>query len=132
MGQTSHAHEYGVLASPLFNRDIRPQRVDEYTAEMRAGRWRDLLSDPIAITSGGDVINGQHRLAAASQVDWSKIKNVPAFLVVWDVSPLEARYADGSRRTDRDERVIAARVTDLAVYQLKTLAERQAQDAEAA
>jgi hypothetical protein len=69
-GSTSHAKAYGLLADPRYNRDIRPQRVDEYAAEMIAGRWRDLLSDPIAITADGHVLNGQHRIAAASKVDW--------------------------------------------------------------
>jgi hypothetical protein len=31
-------------------RDIHPKRVGEYRADMQAGLWRDLLSDPITIT----------------------------------------------------------------------------------
>jgi hypothetical protein len=129
LGHTTHARVNGLLASPQLNRDIRPQRVDEYTAEMRAGRWRDLLSDPIAITKDGHVVNGQHRLAAASRLDWSKIENDPAFLVIWDVSPLEATLADGSRRTQRDERTIAARVANVTLHWLKR---EQARGTEAA
>ncbi len=79
---------------------------------MVAGAWHDLLSDPIAITSDGHVVNGQHRLAAASHVDWSKVDNDPLFLVIWNVDPTEARYADGSRRTDRDSRTIAERLLE--------------------
>jgi hypothetical protein len=109
-GWTTHARSYGVLANPRFNRDIRPQRVDEYEAEMQAGRWHDLLSDPISITPEGDVLNGQHRLAAASLVDWSKVEQDPLFLVLWGVSPKEAMHADGSRRTAKDEKTIASRL----------------------
>jgi hypothetical protein len=106
MGFTTHAEQVGLLADAFFNRDILPGRVWEYAEEMRAGNWRDLLSDPITITDDGQVINGQHRLAAASRVDWSEVTNDPAFLVVFGVDPTEAAYADGSRRTARDERVI--------------------------
>lgn len=35
-GFTTHATEYGLLADPRFNREIRPQRVDEYAAEMES------------------------------------------------------------------------------------------------
>jgi hypothetical protein len=131
MGHASHARESGLLASPQLNRDIRPQRVDAYADEMRAGRWRSLLSDPIAITEEGHVINGQHRLAAASKVDWSEVENDPEFLVIWGVDPLEATLADGSRRTDRDERTIATRVADVAAHSLEAMRREQARGAEA-
>jgi hypothetical protein len=106
------AQVYGLLASPTLNRDIRSQRVDEYHEAMQRGDWRDLLSDPITVTSDGQVLNGQHRIAAASHVDWSKAGNDPAFLVVWNVEPEEALYADGSRRTKRDETMIATRLLE--------------------
>jgi hypothetical protein len=56
------------------------------------------------------VVNGQHRIAAATQVDWSKVKNDPLFLVVWDVNPKEALFADGSHRTHKDEEMIAKKL----------------------
>jgi hypothetical protein len=115
MGSAMHAKQYGLLADPQLNRDIRPGRVEEYGEEMEAGRWHDLLSDPIAITEDGHVVNGQHRLAAASGVCWEKVENDPAFLVIWGVSPTEALLADGSRRTDRDEHTIATRVANAAL-----------------
>ena len=108
-GFTDDARHYGVLAAPRFNRDIRPERVEKYREEMQAGHWHDLLSDPITITDDGQVINGQHRLAAACRVDWNKVENDPLFLVVFGVGPEEALHVDGSRRTDRDERMIADR-----------------------
>jgi hypothetical protein len=66
--------------SETLNRDMRPQHVDAYAEEMPAGRWRD-SSDPISITADGHVLNGQHRLAAASKVDWANVENDPSFLV---------------------------------------------------
>jgi hypothetical protein len=104
---SSYAQQYGLLTDPKFNREIRPQRVYEYADEMEAGRWHDLLSDPITITSGGQVVNGQHRLAAASRVDWAQVENDPLFLVITGVDPLECLFADGSRRTEKDEKMIA-------------------------
>ena len=38
---------------------------------------------------------------------WSKVANDPQFLVLWNVDPIEAHYVDGSRRTKRDEKMIA-------------------------
>jgi hypothetical protein len=111
----THATHKGLLADSAFNREIRNDRVEQYKNEMRAGRWRDLLSDPITITADGQVLNGQHRIAAATSVDWTKVDNDPAFLIVWDVDPVEAQFADGSRRTARDEKVIASKL--LAVSQ---------------
>jgi hypothetical protein len=109
-GMSFHAQAYGLLAGPTFNRDMRPQRVDEYADEMAAGNWHDLLSDPISITTDGHVLNGQHRIAAAAQVDWAAVENDPSFLVVWGVDPEEALHADGSRRTARDEKTIASKL----------------------
>jgi hypothetical protein len=102
-----YARTFGLLADPKYNRDIRPQRVNEYIEAMRAGRWQDLLSDPISITADGHVLNGQHRISAAESVDWSKVDNDPSFLVIWGVEPTEAHFADGSRRTERDQKMIA-------------------------
>ncbi len=101
-----HASARGLLTEGLYNRDIRHERVEAYAEDMQAGHWQSLLSDPISVTSDGQIVNGQHRIAAAERVDWSKVENDPLFLVVWEVDPGEARYADGSRRTDRDQRVI--------------------------
>jgi hypothetical protein len=110
LGFTSHATQGGLLANSLYNREMRPVRVEEYIEEMKAGRWHDLLSDPISVTEDGQVLNGQHRLAAALNVDWSEVENDPAFMVVWNVDPKEALHADGSRRTPRDEKTIATKL----------------------
>jgi hypothetical protein len=110
MGMAMHATQTGLLANATYNRDIRQERVDEYREEMAKGRWRDLLSDPISVTADGHVLNGQHRLAAAVRVSWDKAGNDPAFLVIWNVKPQEALLADGSRRTPRDEKIIAKKL----------------------
>ena len=109
-GFTSKAQTLGLLADSLYNRDIRPERVNEYAEIMDKGEWHDLLSDPIAITDDGQVVNGQHRLAAVEMIDWQNTPVDPLFLVIWGVAPSEAMYADGSRRTKRDERTIARKL----------------------
>lgn len=109
-GSVSHAREHGLLADSAYNRQIRAERVDEYRAIMAASQWHNLLSDPITLTNDGQVVNGQHRLAAASLVDWAEVENDPAFLVVWGVHPFEAYHADRSRRTASDETTIARKL----------------------
>lgn len=109
-GFTTHAGQSGLLANPEVNREIKPRRVEEYIEAMKQGLWRDLLSDPIAITDDGHVVNGQHRLAAISDVDWSKVKNDPLFLVVWGVSPEEAVLADMTKRTANDQTTITTKL----------------------
>jgi hypothetical protein len=103
------AQDTGLLANARWNRNMRPERVEEYSAKMEAGQWRDLLSDPITLTDDGEVINGQHRIAAAARLDWTKIDNDPLFLVIWGVDASEALFADGSRRTPKDMQTIAER-----------------------
>lgn len=82
---------------------------------MVAGRWRDLLSDPISITDDGQVINGQHRIAAVERAyemrEGESLPNDPAFLVIWGVDPSEAQLADtGSNRTARDAQTIGSKL----------------------
>lgn len=110
LGFTTHAQGHGLLVDAEFNREINPRRVEEYGNAMEKGDWHDLLSDPITITEDGQVINGQHRLAAASQVDWEKAGSDPQFLIVWGVSPKEALHADVAKRTSRDQATIATKV----------------------
>ena len=109
----------GLLGSSLFNRNIRPERVESYVNAMVRGEWVDLLSDPISITDDGHVINGQHRLAAIADTEdqcrrlrktqpWQKTD--PAFLVLWGVEHVEALYTDGSHRTAVDEKTIAVKL----------------------
>lgn len=106
-----HAKVIGLLADAQFNRELHPPRVQEYAAEMVAGNWRDLLSDPISITATGQVVNGQHRIAAASLVKWEDEPG-PAFLVIWNADPREAEHADGANRTHRDSKTISRKLLD--------------------
>lgn len=117
-GTLGHAGEIGVLADSEHNRDIRPDRVSSYAEAMLDGLWQDLLSDPITITEDGQVVNGQHRIAAAAGAWGGKYEakgetvlppNDPTFMVIWGVNPDEAGLADGSRRTDHDRVVIASK-----------------------
>jgi hypothetical protein len=115
-GCTQNARQMGILTVPGYNREISNERVKKYTEEMCNCRWRTCFSDPITITAEGDVINGQHRLAAASQLNWNSGDDPdavpPAFLVIWNVSPDEARFADGSHRTHADEKAVLGRLVD--------------------
>jgi hypothetical protein len=116
------ARNDGLLGDAAYNREIRLQRVEQYFIEMQAGKWVDLFSDPITITENGEVLNGQHRLAAigdclyAFDYDGRRVAGRgmggtdPAFLVVWGVEPNEALYADGSHRTAHDEKTIAVKL----------------------
>lgn len=118
-GFVDHATQRGILPGSLHNRDIRNERVETYAAIMGAGEWRDLLSDPIAITAAGEVLNGQHRLSAAYLVErgpewsgdgWDQVSNDPLFMVIWGVDPAEALYADGSKRTAKDQATIGQKL----------------------
>lgn len=52
------------LNSNTRNRRVRQGKVDQYTRDMKAGRWDTALCDPIAFNSAGELLNGQHRLWA--------------------------------------------------------------------
>jgi hypothetical protein len=115
LGFTQHARQGGILTVPGYNREISNERVKKYRDEMCEGLWRTCYSDPITITAEGDVINGQHRLAAASGVDWNSGDGpdaAPSFVVIWNISPQEARFADGSHRTRADEKIVLGRLLD--------------------
>jgi hypothetical protein len=103
-GTLGYAREMGVLADSEHNRDIRPDRVEGYAEAMLHGEWRDLLSDPITITHDGQVINGQHRIAAAANAWGGKYAdtanrkkplfppNDPKFLVIWGAAPASPNW----------------------------------------
>jgi hypothetical protein len=102
------SRDYGLLANGgRYNRAVVPARVERYRRAMEAGEWHDCLTDPIAITSDGQLINGQHRVAAAAEVDWPNVANDPAFLVLADIDPHEIMYVDSNARTGHDLKTIA-------------------------
>lgn len=128
-GYTRYAQNAGLLAHSRFNREIRNRDVDKYAKSMQGGHWNDLLSDPITITDDGQVVNGQHRLAAASKVDWQKVSYDPLFLVVWNVAPEEALHADLSSRTAKEQATIAAKTAGEYIPSAEAASEGEVLDA---
>ena len=80
--------------------------------EMQNGRWWMFSPDPIVVTEKGQILNGQHRLLAASHVDWSEHEAPPVFLVVWGVDKRVAVMMDEAKRSTRDRRRIAFGLAD--------------------
>lgn len=70
------------LARNIENqRQLRQRKVDQYARDMVAGHWL-MTGDTVKITTGSQLIDGQHRLAAVIQAD------IPVqMLVAYDVSP---------------------------------------------
>lgn len=56
------AAEY--LGVNFQNRNIRPKIVSLYAKDMHNGEWRASVATPICFSESGDLIDGQHRLAA--------------------------------------------------------------------
>jgi hypothetical protein len=106
-------HDVGLLANGgKYNRPINAQRVREYADAMVRGQWRDNITDPICITPDGEVINGQHRLAAISCLEFSSELDegdAARVLVIFEVDPAQITFADTSKRTARDLTVMAAK-----------------------
>lgn len=82
------AKEYLSLAKA--NRPIHPSVVDKYAKEMSAGKFLELAPDaPIAFDTDGNLINGQHRLAAivksgVTLTMWVSTNNDPDSFAVID------------------------------------------------
>jgi hypothetical protein len=99
------------LGLTVINRKLSRARLALYEEEMAAGRWR-FSPDPIVITDEGYLVNGQHRLLAASQIDWNG--DAPKFLVVWGVDKKTALLMDEAQRSGRDRRDIAINYAEVA------------------
>ena len=106
-GLAGTGEQYGLLANGgRYNRNVDPRRVMRYAETIVADQWRDNLIDPVAITPDGEVINGQHRLAAFSAVTLGE--DEPGtdadfrFLVVFDVPAAQVALGDASKRTPGD------------------------------
>lgn len=56
------ASEY--LKHNTMNRPLDGNRVNLYVHEMKAGKWKQNIAEPIAFAEDGTLINGQHRLQA--------------------------------------------------------------------
>jgi hypothetical protein len=107
----------GLLANGgAYNRPVNGPRVKEYAEAMERGHWRDNLIDPIAVTPDGEVINGQHRLAA---LGWASspnqggegVKGDPRFLVLFNVPADQVALSDTSKRSAKDFMTIAGKAT---------------------
>jgi hypothetical protein len=86
------------------NRKLRRAKVEQYAADMRAGRWR-LSDQAISFDCRGDLVNGQHRLQAVVAAD------TPVAALVVRNLPAEAMMVldGGMRRTTDDNLAIAGR-----------------------
>jgi hypothetical protein len=90
-----------------LNRELSSSRVELYVEEMAAGKWR-FSPDPIVVTEDGYLVNGQHRLVAATKFDWKRPGvEIPPFLVVWGVDKKTALLMDEAQRSTNDRRQIA-------------------------
>lgn len=94
-----------------LNREFSFARYALYLEEMAAGRWYD-SADPIVITEDGYIVNGQHRLVAASRVEWEG-DEIPQFVVVSGVNKKAALLMDEAARSKDDRRHIALRFADV-------------------
>lgn len=56
-------HAKGLLSYNTGNRRLRPSTVSHYADQMRRGEWKE-THQPIAFDDDGNLIDGQHRLAA--------------------------------------------------------------------
>ena len=63
------------LQKNLYNRKIRPRKVRQYAADMRAGKWRT-THQGIAFDKEGNLMDGQHRLLAICET------NIPQTMMV--------------------------------------------------
>lgn len=80
------------------NRPLRAGTISQYAREMIEGRWNSGVSDAIAFTVEGELLNGQHRLSAVVQANISI-----RFFVARNVPKNAFAYMDiGARRTISD------------------------------
>ena len=71
---------------------------------MASGRWV-FSPDPIVVSEEGYLLNGQHRLLAASSSEWKG--HAPQFVVVWGIDKKCALLMDEAQRSAQDRRHIA-------------------------
>jgi hypothetical protein len=92
-----------------LNRDVSEARVESYSQAMANGQWW-FTPDPIVVSDEGLIINGQHRLIAASRIDWEP-GHSPQFVVVWGVDKKASLLMDEAQRNTTDRRNIGLRFT---------------------
>jgi hypothetical protein len=62
---------------------ISEAKVGQQRQTMQTGRWSDASSEPIIVMADDEVMDGHHRLTAASEVDWTSVPNHPVFTVLF-------------------------------------------------
>lgn len=87
------------LKRNVKNRNLRQMQVARYRGDMASGRWT-FAGDPIRFDVNGNLVDGQHRLVALSELDGVTIP----MLIVRGL-PCEAQSVmdQGSKRTPGDQ-----------------------------
>lgn len=87
------------LTKNTKNRKIRQAVVQRYRTDMESGRW-SFAGDPIRFDVHGNLIDGQHRLTALSEIEGVSIP----MLVIRGLPPeMQSVMDQGSRRTPGDQ-----------------------------
>jgi hypothetical protein len=74
------------------NRTLTKNTVDKYAREMTRGEWA-FIGDPIRFDRGGELLDGQHRLAAVVKSGCPQ-----TFVIVRNLEPETQRYMDSGRK----------------------------------
>jgi len=90
------------LSCNTINRPLSASTVQRYAAAMTGGRW-EVSNDAIAFDKGGNLVNGQHRLAAVVKAGLGQ-----TFVVVHGLEPTAFAVLDaGKKRSASDALSIA-------------------------
>lgn len=86
-----------MLADNPSNRTLRPTLVAEFAKDMKAGKWR-MNGETIKVDPSGNLIDGQHRLAAVIEA------GVPVLMLVVQGLPFDVQDTvdTGAKRTFAD------------------------------
>lgn len=86
------------LSKNSRNRNLNPSVVRRYAADMSAGRW-PLTGEPVKFDAQGNLLDGQHRLAAIVAADVT----LPIFVVRGLDESSQAFMDTGRKRTVQDQ-----------------------------
>jgi hypothetical protein len=114
------------LESNTGNRTIKNAKVKEYANTMKRGSWRPGTGDPIRISTGGNLIDGQHRLWAVLTA------GIPMNFMVYHLQPTDGKgeltatgvpIDFGSRRTTSDVTGIERKYISIASTLIRDIAQ---------
>jgi hypothetical protein len=88
-----------MLTRNFGNRPFRSAAVKAYAMDMKAGRWR-LTHEAIAVTTAGNLINGQHRLRAIVESGCQQMFWIAVYDTTETATDLPIDF--GARRTVSD------------------------------